>query len=170
MPGHLQIRCIKLLWVNFLNPSVLSQVFLAHVMNFHTWSQSAGTLNSVWNGEARFIPLFSLPHSYLVDFSFVVCAWKWNIEAQMAVPWYLPTAENAGSPLSHVFSLTRDVVSVVNAMNELKNLISAAANSFDRSEENKVFLYPGHSKLSSISSKICIVSTSVQGSLVIKTV
>lgn len=55
-------------------------------------------------------------------------------------------------------------------MNELKNLISPAADSFDRSEENKVFLYPGHLKVSSISSKICIVSTSFQGSLVIKSV
>lgn len=58
-----------------------------------------------------------------------------------------------------------DVVSVAYTMNGLKNLISPAANSFDRSEENEVFLYPGHLQ---VSSKICIVSTSFQMSLVIK--
>lgn len=59
-------------------------------------------------------------------------------------------------PASHDFCLTKDVLSVANAMNGPKNLISPAANSFDRCKENKVFLYPGHSQ---VSSKICIVST-----------
>lgn len=103
--GHLQISCIK--YCGWTNPSVLSQVFPAHFRNFHTWFQSTGTLSSgfvqaVWNAEARFIPLFSLPCFLLVDFSFVVCAWKWNIEAQIVLPWYLPPTENAGYPLAMI--------------------------------------------------------------------
>lgn len=160
----------KVLWMNFLNQSVLSQVFPEQFMNFHTWSQSTGTLNSgffqaVWEWWSKVYSII-----IVAVFSggglFVYCMFLevkyWSPDSCTLIPFH---NQKCKLPVSHDFSHTMDVVSVAYTMNGLKNLISPAANSFDRSEENEVFLYPGHLQ---VSSKICIVSTSFQMSLVIK--
>lgn len=154
----------KVLWTNFLNQVRCHTSFLN---NWWTWSQSTGPLNSglfqaVWNGEARFILIAVFSGSGLFIYCMFLEVKFWSPDSCALIPFH---NQKCKLPVSHDFSLTKDVASVANTVSGLKNLISPAANSFDRSGENEVFLYPGHLP---VSSKICIVSTSFQRSLVIK--